>query len=69
MTDISLPEAIQNEVARLRKTMADVDGDSSRGNPVSWVFYKLAIDAAEKAVREGDAFAQVLLLPQLKEMQ
>jgi hypothetical protein len=67
METISLPEAIQNEVARLRETMAE----TKRLLPdarVSWVFYHGIINAAEKAVREQDTVTMIQLLPELKEM-
>jgi hypothetical protein len=64
----SLPEAIQAEVARLRNTMADTEAllPSARTN---WVFYTMAIEAAETAVREQDTVAMVRLLPELRGME
>ena len=64
----SLPEQIQDEVARLRETIAE----TKRLLPlslISWVFYDAAISEAERAVREQDTVAMIKILPELKSME
>ena len=63
----SLPEQIQDEVARLRA----IKSETKRLFPVSrisWVFYDDAISRAEMVVREQDAVAMIKILPELKSM-
>lgn len=65
--NISLPEAVQVEVARLREIMAETKR-LLPNSQVSWVFYEAAIAEAELAVREQDAVTLVRILPELKGM-
>jgi parvulin-like peptidyl-prolyl isomerase len=64
----SLPQAIQNEVARVRETVAETkrllpDADTN------WFFYDTMIAMAERAVREQDTVAMLRILPELQEME
>ena len=64
----SLPQAVQNEVARLRETIAETKRLLPNAKTV-WVFYEAAIAKAERAVREQDTVAMLRILPELKEME
>lgn len=66
MEDIS--SQVQKEVARLRETITVTKTllPDARAN---FFFYDIAIDAAEKAIREQDAVALLRLLPALREME
>jgi hypothetical protein len=64
----NLPEAIQVEVSRLRETIAETKRLMPDGN-INWVFYTMAIAAAEQAVREQDSVAMVRMLSELREME
>ena len=64
----SLPEQIQDEVARLRETMAETKRLLPNGS-ISWVFYEAAISEAERALREQDTVAMIRILPELKSME
>lgn len=63
-----LPSAIQAEVARLRKMIAQTKA-LIPGAAVSWVMYERVIDEAERAVREQDAAAMVRILPKIQAME
>lgn len=63
--DIS--SAVQSEVARLRDMISTTKALLPNGN-VNFIMYEMAINRAEKAVREGDATALVRMLPELQEM-
>jgi hypothetical protein len=63
-----MAKAIQNEVARLRETIAE----TKRLLPdaeTNWFFYDTMIALAERAVREQDAVAMLRILPELQEME
>jgi len=64
----SLPEQIQDEVARLRETIAETKR-LFQLSLISWVFYDAAISEAERAVREQDTVAMIKILPELKSME
>ena len=64
----SLPEKIQDEVARLRETIAETKRLLPNGS-ISWIFYNAAIAEAERAVREQDAVAMIRILQNLKSME
>ena len=68
MQDDSLPQAIQNEVARLRETIAKTKRLLPNAN-TNWLFYDTIIAMAERAVREQDTVAMLRILPELKEME
>ena len=66
MSDIS--SEVQKEVVRLRELIATIKA-LMPDRRINFICYDLAIDAAEKAVREQDAVALCRILPELREME
>ena len=64
MTD-TLPEKIQNEVARLRSRIEETKR-LFPDNYVSFIVYEMLITESERAVREQDTVAMIRLLPELE---
>ena len=64
-----LPTLVQEEVARLRGTIAETKALFPGGNQVNFFFYNMAIAEAERAVREQDVVAMVNMLSELREME
>lgn len=60
--------AVQKEVARLREMMATVKALMPTGR-INFYFYDMAIEDAERAIREQDTVAMARILPELKEME
>lgn len=66
MSDIS--SAVQTEVARIREMIATTKAliPNGRGN---FIFYEMAINEAEKAIREQDTVTLIRILPELQQTQ
>jgi cell envelope opacity-associated protein A len=65
--DRDLSSAVQTEVARLRDMISTTKAFFPN-RIVNFYVYEIAIEQAEKAVREGDAAKLVRILPELQKM-
>lgn len=63
-----LLSAVQDEFNRIREMITEVKTLLPKRN-VSFYFYELILNEADKAIREHDTVALLRLLPELKAME